>query len=56
MVRNKVLTTQSVKSTWPETLISTLAYCIFHFPTTNKRRRKQELREANITKVTSVST
>ena len=56
MVRNKDLTTQTVKSTWPETVVSTLTYCIFHFTTTKKGRRKQKLREENDTKVISVST
>lgn len=56
MVRNKDLTTQIVKSTWPETVVSTLAYCIFHLTTTKKGRRKQKLREENDAKVISVST
>lgn len=63
MVGNKVLTTQIVKSTCPETGIPPLAYCIFHFHHHQEREEQagaqvkgwlvQLLREENVTEEVS---
>lgn len=39
MAGNKILTTQNVKSSWPDTVNSPLAYCTFHI---HHQERKKE--------------